>query len=165
MIRNEIIISLSPASPQFVGVWSPDCVHHIIIIPVPLSQAVIKRNFPSFQLERIVIPVCYNTHVQTRDGVGRKGSWMSEPGFVTRDMRRIRHSDTQSLSRDHKPRNPLPSQPCHGDTTQIREMIFINHGTWTDWGSGNALQIGGTMPGLPGHHYTIINSMSLCGEI
>ena len=102
-------------------------VHQNIIIPVPLSQAVIKCNFPSFQLERIVIPVCYNTHVQTRDG-----SWMSEPGFVTRDMRRIRHSDTQSLSRDHKPRNPLPSQPCHGDTTQLRSgkwyLSIMGHG-------------------------------------
>ena len=90
------------------------------------------------------------------------GSRVSDPSFVTRDMSRIRHSDTQSLSRDHRPRtrfrlSPMSRRHNSGPGNDIYQ-------SW-DWGSGNALQIEGTMPGLARHHYTIINLMSLCEEI
>ena len=64
-------------------------------------------------------PSCYVPACQT-----------SDPSFVTCDMSRIRHSDTQSLSRDHRPATRFRLSPSHGDTTQVREMVFINHGTW-----------------------------------
>ena len=169
MIRNEIIISLSPASPQFVGVWSPDCVHHNIIIPVPLSQSVIKCNFPSFQLERMVIPLRYSTHVQTRPGMGwdEKAPGCQTPvsWLVTWDA-----SVTRTLSLCHVITSPATRFRLSRVTeTQLRSgkwyLSIMGHGTDWGWSSGNALQIGGTMPGLPGHHYTIINSMSLCEEI
>ena len=77
-------------------------------------------------------------------------------------------SVTRTLSLCHVITGPQPASVSAPVTeTQLRSgkwyLSIMGHGT--DRGSGNALQIGGTMPGLARHHYTIINLMSLCEEI
>ena len=138
-----------------------------LFITILLFRSVIKCNFPSFQLGRIQFRYIIHMSRQSRPGIlsiekqaCMLGSRVSDPSFVTRDMSRIRHSDTQSLSRDHRPRfrlSPMSRRHNSGPGNDIYQ-------SW-DWGSGNALQIEGTMPGLARHHYTIINLMSLCEEI
>lgn len=144
-----------------------------LFVTILLFRSVIKCHFPSFQLDRMRFRfsvIHHHRYVQTRDTVGRKTSLHARFLCVRPRCRDSWHETHPSLGHSvsvtwsQAPQPASVSAPCHGDTTQVREMIFINHGTW-DSGSGNGLQIEGTMPGLARHHYTIINLMSLCEEI
>ena len=141
-----------------------------LFITILLFWSVIKCNFPSFLLDRIQSALSSYTCMFRPD---RKTNLhvmfpRVRPQTPVSWLVTWAASVTRTLSLCHVITGPQPASVSAPVTeTQLRSgkwyLSIMGHGT--DRGSGNALQIGGTMPGLARHHYTIINLMSLCEEI